>query len=144
MRRLLADHEESVRQAIDINRLQFRSDSEESEASRHQTLPQGRDALICSWCGETLDSTFNKNTKKTEQSRLRIFYRNTEYLQDSLPKNGKLVKVRDNDSVIFMNFRADRARELSYAVVNRTFDHFPRSKYLNINFKNEHFFDYHY
>jgi 2,3-bisphosphoglycerate-independent phosphoglycerate mutase len=36
--------------------------------------------------------------------------------------------INDNDSVIFMNFRADRARELSQAFVNANFDGFNRSK----------------
>lgn len=36
--------------------------------------------------------------------------------------------INDNDSVIFMNFRADRARELSQAFVNTDFDGFNRSK----------------
>ncbi|OOR92106.1 phosphoglycerate mutase (2,3-diphosphoglycerate-independent) [Moraxella caviae] len=34
--------------------------------------------------------------------------------------------ICDNDGVIFMNFRADRARELSYAFVDKEFDGFER------------------
>jgi 2,3-bisphosphoglycerate-independent phosphoglycerate mutase len=34
--------------------------------------------------------------------------------------------IKDNDVVIFMNFRADRARQLTQAFTNRGFDHFKR------------------
>lgn len=36
------------------------------------------------------------------------------------------VTVQDNDSIIFYNFRADRARQLTRAFVDREFDYFPR------------------
>lgn len=51
-----------------------------------------------------------------------------------IEKNGKSVKIHKNDSVIFMNFRADRAREISHAFVDKNFDHFSRAKRLDINF----------
>ncbi|MCP5162772.1 MAG: 2,3-bisphosphoglycerate-independent phosphoglycerate mutase [Hahellaceae bacterium] len=38
------------------------------------------------------------------------------------------VCINDGDSVIFMNFRADRARELTKAFVDEDFDGFPRKK----------------
>ncbi len=34
--------------------------------------------------------------------------------------------MRDGDSVIFFNFRPDRARQLTHAIVDPTWDHFPR------------------
>jgi 2,3-bisphosphoglycerate-independent phosphoglycerate mutase len=34
--------------------------------------------------------------------------------------------VADNDTVLFMNFRSDRARQLTHAFVDRNFDHFER------------------
>ncbi|MCQ1534249.1 2,3-bisphosphoglycerate-independent phosphoglycerate mutase [Methanosarcina sp. KYL-1] len=34
--------------------------------------------------------------------------------------------IRDNDSVIFFNFRPDRARQLTWAILNEDFDGFPR------------------
>ena len=37
------------------------------------------------------------------------------------------VTVADGDSVLFMNFRADRARQLTRAFVQPDFDHFPRA-----------------
>ncbi len=39
----------------------------------------------------------------------------------------------DGDAVVFMNFRADRARELSHALVDRDFDGFPRARALELS-----------
>src|SRR5205823_1105468 len=36
--------------------------------------------------------------------------------------------IGDGDSVIFFNFRPDRARQLSHALVDESWDHFPRSR----------------
>lgn len=41
---------------------------------------------------------------------------------------GEAVKVEDGDAVIFMNFRADRARELSRVFVEADFNEFPRAR----------------
>ncbi|MGE8407066.1 MAG: 2,3-bisphosphoglycerate-independent phosphoglycerate mutase [Pseudomonas sp.] len=41
---------------------------------------------------------------------------------------GEAVKVEDGDAVIFMNFRADRARELSRVFVEPDFNEFPRAR----------------
>lgn len=41
---------------------------------------------------------------------------------------GEAVKVEDGDAVIFMNFRADRARELSRVFVESDFNEFPRAR----------------
>ena len=37
--------------------------------------------------------------------------------------------IHDNDSVIFFNFRPDRARQLTWAFVNKDFEGFPREKH---------------
>jgi len=42
------------------------------------------------------------------------------------------VVVGDNDAVLFMNFRADRARQLTRAFVDPQFDDFPRGKVPNL------------
>lgn len=50
-----------------------------------------------------------------------------------LIKDGKAVgPILDGDSVFFFNFRADRAREISWALVNDAFDGFERGKRLDI------------
>ena len=41
---------------------------------------------------------------------------------------GEAVRVEDGDAVIFMNFRADRARELSRVFVEPDFNEFPRAR----------------
>ncbi|WP_425056259.1 2,3-bisphosphoglycerate-independent phosphoglycerate mutase [Pseudomonas abyssi] len=45
---------------------------------------------------------------------------------------GSPVKVEDGDAVVFMNFRADRARELSRAFVEPAFSGFPRQRELKL------------
>jgi len=42
------------------------------------------------------------------------------------PLNENPMIIKDDDLVVFMNFRADRARQLSYALTNKNFNHFPR------------------
>ena len=41
--------------------------------------------------------------------------------------------MEDGDTLIFMNFRADRAREITRAFVNADFDGFARKKVVNLN-----------
>jgi 2,3-bisphosphoglycerate-independent phosphoglycerate mutase len=41
--------------------------------------------------------------------------------------NGHAVRMNDGDAVVFMNFRADRARELTAALTNPAFDAFERT-----------------
>jgi len=36
-------------------------------------------------------------------------------------------KIRDNDGIVFMNFRADRARQLTQAFIDPSFDGFKRN-----------------
>lgn len=45
-----------------------------------------------------------------------------------------LTAVRDNDTVIFFNFRADRAREISRAFVDTEFSHFERRIRPKVNY----------
>ncbi len=40
--------------------------------------------------------------------------------------------IQDNDSVIFFNFRPDRARQLTWAFVNKDFESFPREKHPKV------------
>ncbi|MFC1578139.1 2,3-bisphosphoglycerate-independent phosphoglycerate mutase [Thermodesulfobacteriota bacterium] len=52
-----------------------------------------------------------------------------------IARDGKpLGPIRDNDSVIFFNFRGDRAIEMSMAFENEDFDNFPRGPRLNVNY----------
>jgi 2,3-bisphosphoglycerate-independent phosphoglycerate mutase len=50
-------------------------------------------------------------------------------------EDGKPVATIDaEDSVIFWNFRSDRARQLTYALTQNGFDHFPRKKFPRVHF----------
>lgn len=48
-----------------------------------------------------------------------------------IDKNGT---IKDNDSVIFMNFRSDRAREMTFALTDEKFNHFKTKKFKNLLF----------
>ena len=45
-----------------------------------------------------------------------------------VPSGTERVRVEDGDSVVFFNFRPDRARQLTHALVDEDFDGFPRSR----------------
>jgi 2,3-bisphosphoglycerate-independent phosphoglycerate mutase len=69
-----------------------------------------------------------------------VAYIETQYAADvtdefvppaSILHDGGRVRIEDGDSIIFFNFRPDRARQLSHALVDRTFDGFARSRVLN-------------
>lgn len=47
---------------------------------------------------------------------------------------GDQVELHDGDSLIFMNFRADRARQITRAFINADFDGFVRNKTAKVNF----------
>lgn len=56
---------------------------------------------------------------------------NDEFVKPTLV--GDHVSIRDGDSVVFMNFRADRARELTQALTQENFDGFERQVRPNIS-----------
>ena len=45
-----------------------------------------------------------------------------------------IATVQDHDSVIFFNFRADRAREITRAFVDHDFAHFEREYWPQVNY----------
>jgi 2,3-bisphosphoglycerate-independent phosphoglycerate mutase len=50
-------------------------------------------------------------------------------------EDGKPIATIDaEDSVIFWNFRSDRARQITYALTQNGFEHFPRKKYPRVHF----------
>ncbi len=52
------------------------------------------------------------------------FVKPTIIVEDGKP----LATIKENDSVIFYNYRPDRAREISHAILDKNFDGFERSK----------------
>lgn len=55
---------------------------------------------------------------------------NDEFVQATaiVPADGSPVQMRDGDVVVFMNFRADRARQLTRALTDSSFSGFPRTR----------------
>ena len=49
----------------------------------------------------------------------------------SILHGGARVRIEDGDSIVFFNFRPDRAREMSHALVDADFNGFARSRVLN-------------
>jgi len=50
-----------------------------------------------------------------------------------VPDGSKAAHIRDGDAVIFMNFRSDRARQITRPFIEPGFDAFERSKPLNLS-----------
>jgi 2,3-bisphosphoglycerate-independent phosphoglycerate mutase len=48
----------------------------------------------------------------------------------SILNDGRRIRIEDGDSIIFFNFRPDRARQLCHALVDATFDGFSRTRVL--------------
>lgn len=60
---------------------------------------------------------------------------NDEFVKaTSIHQNDKPVTIDDGDTVIFMNFRSDRARQLSHAFVDKFFTGFQRIKSPTVHF----------
>ncbi len=49
-----------------------------------------------------------------------------EFIKPTVIKNEKDITIKDKDTVIFFNFRADRARQLTYALTEKDFNGFVR------------------
>ncbi len=65
------------------------------------------------------------------------YYRNEsdEFVQPTaIQKNKHKVTIEDGDTVIFMNFRADRARQMSYAFTDEYFVGFVRKRFPKTHF----------
>ena len=56
---------------------------------------------------------------------------NDEFVKPTITSEGW--SMADGDAVVFMNFRSDRARELSHAFVDRDFCGFPRSREIELS-----------
>ncbi len=69
------------------------------------------------------------------QSALQAAYardENDEFVKaSSIQYQGQKISINENDSVLFMNFRADRARQLTRALVDEDFSGFNREKRIN-------------
>ncbi|MDQ7049968.1 MAG: 2,3-bisphosphoglycerate-independent phosphoglycerate mutase [Enterobacterales bacterium] len=75
----------------------------------------------------------SNHTYPTAQEALKAAYQrgeNDEFVQPTII--GDAAKIQDGDSVIFMNYRADRAREITKAFVDNKFDQFERSNKIKL------------
>ncbi|MCK4968418.1 MAG: 2,3-bisphosphoglycerate-independent phosphoglycerate mutase, partial [Candidatus Aenigmarchaeota archaeon] len=79
-------------------------------------------------------SSFDNPIKAVQKSyQQKIF--DEEFLPVVITKHNQPVgKVSDNDAIIFFNYRADRARELTKAFVSPDFDKFNRQQLTNLYF----------
>lgn len=66
---------------------------------------------------------------------LRMAYERDENDEFVAPTTiGSPAPLKDGDALLFMNFRADRARQLTEALTAPTFKHFERGRYPNLEF----------
>ncbi|MFL0249731.1 2,3-bisphosphoglycerate-independent phosphoglycerate mutase [Clostridium neuense] len=72
--------------------------------------------------GETADSALDALNKSYHDNKTDEFVLPTVVMKDGKP----LAEVKNNDSVIFFNFRPDRAREITRAINDKEFDGFKR------------------
>lgn len=106
-------------------------------------------AAITPWTATTAGIAWNKHdlltTAKGEfQADTAVAGLQAAYARDENDEFVKATVIRaagradaameDGDALIFMNFRADRAREITRAFVNADFDGFARKKVVNLDF----------
>ena len=79
--------------------------------------------------GEESDSAVKAVANSYADNKTDEFVLPTVIIEDGKP----VAKIKDNDSVIFFNFRPDRAREITRAINDKEFSAFKRNN-LNLNF----------
>ena len=79
----------------------------------YEAISSGRDAECMESAVAALDAAYARGE-------------NDEFVKPTITKEGWF--MCDGDAVVFMNFRSDRARELSHAFVDADFKGFPRSR----------------
>ncbi|MDB4040295.1 2,3-bisphosphoglycerate-independent phosphoglycerate mutase [Methylophilaceae bacterium] len=71
-----------------------------------------------------------KYKKNSPQEAIKEAYKRNEtdeFITPTLVKiNGEFEGIKDNDTIVFMNFRSDRARQITDAILNDNFNHFDR------------------
>lgn len=80
---------------------------------------------------EMLTQAKSSHTASSAQSALQAAYdrdENDEFVKSTLICDSQIqaVTIQDGDSILFMNFRSDRARQLTRAFVDKNFDQFKR------------------
>ena len=77
----------------------------------------------------------SEHTAPSALDALRMAYERDENDEFVAPTTiGSPAPLKDGDALLFMNFRADRARQLTEALTAPTFQHFERGRYPNLEF----------
>lgn len=88
----------------------------ERVAPAHKLLVDGEADLVADSAAAALAAAYARDE-------------NDEFvLPTAIRVDGKITRMEDGDAVVFMNFRADRAREISVAINDPAFDGFARSR----------------
>ena len=80
-----------------------------------------------------------KYIKKSPQEAIKEAYKRNETDEFVTPTlvevDGKFDGISDDDTIVFMNFRSDRARQITDAILNDNFNHFDRKFFpKNLNY----------
>lgn len=84
----------------------------------YNLIAHGKGAEFASSAVEALDASYQRE-------------QNDEFVQATII--GEAVPLEDGDAVFFMNFRADRAREISRPFVEKDFNEFDKGKHIELN-----------
>lgn len=93
---------------------------------RYDRLKVAYDAIVCAKA---------KNNFKTAKECLENSYKNNifdEFVEPSVIDGGK--EICDGDSVVFVNYRTDRAREMTDAISQKDFNAFETKRFKNLTY----------
>ena len=78
------------------------------------------------------DADFKANNANDAIEQAYIRGETDEFIKPTIIGDG--VSIKDGDAVIFMNYRADRARQLTQAITDKEFCQFKRRNFVSTNF----------
>jgi 2,3-bisphosphoglycerate-independent phosphoglycerate mutase len=97
---------------------------------RWERVKQAYEAVVCGQAEFTSKSALEAIRSAYARGETDEFIRAT-----IIPEHGKPVQINDDDAVVFFNFRADRARQLSYALLgNQEWQEFERCNVPKIHY----------
>ncbi len=98
---------------------------------RWERVKQAYDAVVCGQAEFTATSGTEAIKAAYSRGETDEFIKATVVTKNSKP----IGSINDDDSIVFFNFRADRARQLTYALLgDNTYQDFERCKTVNINY----------
>lgn len=72
-----------------------------------------------------------KSSEEAIQHSYNVADKGDEFVMPSATNSDEASRMRDNDAIVFINFRPDRAREITKAITFKEFNGFDRKKVLN-------------